>query len=343
MKRKQRKQNISVVFNYSKIKLTEAMESLLNRGLNFAITPDKLSITDVLVQHQYFERRLLWIDFWSTRDSPEPDKKQSLFKENKTNMPKKYTPPEALKTFISATKSELKDPENQNKNVKPNLPREELLALKELINLQKKRILTIQKVDKGGGIILLDTPEYIRSCYEHLNKKYTNPDGSESHYYEQVDETLLETAKSEIKSVLKEAFDNDIITKQDFEAMDPSDKTPARYYQLFKMHKPHTPGSAPPERPVISGSGSITEKISHFVQHYIKDISMGHPSYIQDTPDFLRAIDSLEDVPDDAILVSIDVGALYTNLQREDAVAAVKDALEKREDKSMPTDFLVQI
>jgi hypothetical protein len=32
-------QKIGVVFNYSKMKLTPAMESLLNRGLNFSILP----------------------------------------------------------------------------------------------------------------------------------------------------------------------------------------------------------------------------------------------------------------------------------------------------------------
>ena len=83
---------------------------------------------------------------------------KSIFKEKKTDTPQKLTPPE--KTFIRVTKSELQDPENQNKNVKPNLPRDELLAPNELIDLQKKRGITIWKVDKGGRIIILGTPEY---------------------------------------------------------------------------------------------------------------------------------------------------------------------------------------
>ena len=40
---------ISVVFNYSKIKLSQAMETLLNRGFNFSILPLKLDLTQVLV------------------------------------------------------------------------------------------------------------------------------------------------------------------------------------------------------------------------------------------------------------------------------------------------------
>ena len=86
----------------------------------------------------------------------------------------------------------------------------------------------------------------------------------------------------------------------------------------FKVHKKHVPGRAPPERPIISGSGSITEGISQFVQHHIQDLSVKHPSYIQDTPDVLRCRNDLENVTNEAILVTCDVSALYTNIQRHD-------------------------
>ena len=64
MKRK-KKEKQSVVFNYSSIVLTPAMESLLNRGLNFSITPKKINITDLLVNYNEFERRMLWTEFLS--------------------------------------------------------------------------------------------------------------------------------------------------------------------------------------------------------------------------------------------------------------------------------------
>ena len=64
------------------------------------------------------------------------------------------------------------------------------------------------------------------------------------------------------------------------EAMDPSDKKPAKFYQLFKVHKNHEKGKAPPERPIISGSGSFTENISLFVEHHIKNLSNKHSTYL---------------------------------------------------------------
>ena len=102
---------------------------------------------------------------------------------------------------------------------------------------------------------------------------------------------MLETAKEKIIHLVEEGFDNEIIDKDEYSAMDPSDKGPAKFYEMFKVHKSHTPGKAPPERPIISASGSITENIALFVGHHLKHLANKHPSYLQDTPDFLRMIE----------------------------------------------------
>ena len=70
--------------------------------------------------------------------------------------------------------------------------------------------------------------------------------------------------------------------------MDPENKNPSTFYCTFKAHKPHTEGTAPPERPTISGSGSLTENPSLFIEHHIKGLANKHPTYLQDTPHFLR-------------------------------------------------------
>ena len=215
--------------------------------------------------------------------------------------------------------------------------------MKQLIGLQRSHTLTFQACDKGGGIIVLDTPEYIRSCYAHLSSTTTNSDGTTSHYYEEVEAGALDEAKKEILEVLKVAKDEGIISEIEFKHMDPSDKSAARYYQLFKVHKQHTPGSAPPERPIVSGSGSITENISKFVQHHIRDLSTDHPSYIQDTPDMLRCLEDVGELPDNAVLVTIDVVGLYTNIPRDLGIEIVKQKLETRKNKEVPTDFLIKL
>ena len=73
--------------------------------------------------------------------------------------------------------------------------------------------------------------------------------------------------------------------------MNPKDKNPSKFYCNFKIHKPHEFMTTPPPRPIISGSGSITENIGIFVEKHINEISTHHTSYLQDTPHFLGIIE----------------------------------------------------
>ena len=194
---------------------------------------------------------------------------------------------------------------------------------------------------KGGGLIILDTPEYVRAYQQHLSSVRKNVDQSLSPYYCKVDTATLTEARAEVLAVIKEARDKEIITEQDFKVMDPTDKGPGRFYCTSKVHKSHTEGQAPPECPIVSGSGSVTEKISAFLQHHIKDLSKGHDSYVQDTPDMLRTLRQIDNLPPNTMIVTVDV--VSANIRCEDAVSAVWDCLETRADKSVPTEFLVKL
>ena len=70
--------------------------------------------------------------------------------------------------------------------------------------------------------------------------------------------------------------------------MDPTDKKAGRFYQLLKVHKDFTGAKIQDGRPIISGCGSITKNLSLFVDTHTKDLVKTIPSYLQDTPDFLR-------------------------------------------------------
>ena len=133
-----------------------------------------------------------------------------------------------------------------------------------MIKLQKNKVITIKPCDKGAGIIILDFEAYITSCNNHLKSEQLQLDGSKKSFYSKVNLKTLDTAKTKILSILQEALDKGYISKDEFEAMDPSEKSPGQFYELFKVHKHHEPGETPPERPIISGSGSITDNISLF-------------------------------------------------------------------------------
>ena len=158
------------------------------------------------------------------------------------------------------------DPRNRNEAI-CNLPKEEVSALAELIRLQREREIIINPCDKGAGILILDFRECMKVCYEYLLSTQSNNKA----YYQEVDDLELERVKIKITHVLKEALNNKDITDEEFKAMDPEDKNASKFYCNFKIHKEHTPMQAPPPRPIISGSGSITENLGVFVENQIRE------------------------------------------------------------------------
>ena len=78
---------------------------------------------------------------------------------------------------------------------------------------------------------------------------------------------------------------------------------------LPKVYKEGNPG-----RPVVSSIASHTTKISNYIdnqlQRHVKELK----SYVKDSTDFIRKINSMEKIPDNSILVTMDVRSLYINI-----------------------------
>ena len=122
-------------------------------------------------------------------------------------------------------------------------------------------------------------------------------------------------------------------------------KEPGKFYQLFKVHKSHSPPALPPGRPIISGCGSITENLSAFVDHHAKPLVEKIPSYLQDTPDFLRQLEEVKKtpLPPNSFPVSIDVVGLYSNIPHQEGINCMREALNTRSDQSVSTNFLITL
>ena len=189
------------------------MDIVLNKGLNFCILPLKLDMTQVFTDFRKFERSIIWHEFWFGRDE-DNNKEEPIFKRQKTNMPKGHTTPEDLKVFLSSVKSELSDPRNRNKEG-CNLPVNEINALKELIKLQKERVIIIKACDKGARIMILSKTESNRS------------------YYSKVEPCEVERTKKKIGQVLKEGLEDKITSKEEHGAMVANDQNPGWFYRKF--------------------------------------------------------------------------------------------------------------
>ena len=126
-----------VIYNFSDYKLTESEKSVLCKGLEFAVPPNKLEYADFMLPFE-----LLFRDIKNT-DLSIPQTK-------------------VVKSKILDTAFSSFDSFNNNK-MRSNLSKEELKALH---NLRKQKHLVIQKADKGNTVFITEKNAYINKMKE---------------------------------------------------------------------------------------------------------------------------------------------------------------------------------
>ena len=127
--------------------------------------------------------------------------------------------------MLNSIRSEIMDPKNRNQE-KSYLPPDKILALKELVRLQREKVIVIKAADKGTGIVIINYTDYIKSCYDHMLSSLPNNSNSEEPdlYYKPVNEFALDEAKVRIGKVIKDALGSKIITKEEYKEMNPEHK-----------------------------------------------------------------------------------------------------------------------
>lgn len=109
---------------------------------------------------------------------------------------------------------------------------------------------------------------------------------------------------------------------------------------LPKVHK--EPKDNPPGRPIVAANGTLTEPASQFIDYYLKPYVHRLPSYVRDTTDVLNRLSRVDDTVSD-FMVTMDVEALYTNIDHSDGLRAVSHYLSDREELTPPTGFIVEL
>ena len=121
----------------------------------------------------------------------------------------------------------------------------------------------------------MDTEDYKSVCYKQLQATYTGSDGTQHPYYRLTCHQVLNHQLAIAKDLVQEGVEAGFIHPDDAKSMIPEEASPGRYYGLVKNHKEQHTWAAgqtiPPLRPVVSGSGSISEGITHWVDENAKD------------------------------------------------------------------------
>lgn len=115
------------------------------------------------------------------------------------------------------------------------------------------------------------------------------------------------------------------------------------YLPFCSLPKTHKNVQTPPGRPIVSGIGSLTDHASKFVDAFLMPHVCSLPSYIRDTTDLLRHLEGIQ-VPQNALLMAINIEALYSSIPPERGVRMVGSFLREQERTSwLLNEFILRL
>ncbi len=309
------------VVNLSDEQLDAPTLSLLSKGLNFCPTPrpDHISkqLTDLLIYERRCRLRLHFLLNIDPYHNPEGFR-----------TPSAWTPTSGRSTALDAYLSNITDQilHSTNHPTKSNLTHAEKEAL---LRLSMNDNIEIKSADKGGAIVVMNRSDYKQECLRQLRNK--------DHYARTGTDQTEEVAR-QVTAYLRNCKKQKTIPDKVVDYLIPKDPRTAVFYTLPKIHKANNPG-----RPIISANECPTEKISQFVDFYLSPLAQKVPSYIKDTNHFLEILHDISPLPQDSILCTIDVSALYTSIPHEEGLSAIKDALNTRQDQNPPSSVITHL
>ena len=141
-------------------------------------------------------------------------------------------------------------------------------------------IIMITKTDEGSAVVIVGVDDYIQEANRQLDNK---------DFYKKltIDTTEINQIKvnrtiTDLKSshLLNEKIANDLLSSEA--------KTP-QFKMLPKVHKEGNPG-----RPVVSSIDYHTAKISKYIDNQLQPHVKELKSYVKDSTDFIRKINSMK-------------------------------------------------
>lgn len=98
----------------------------------------------------------------------------------------------------------------------------------------------------------------------------------------------------------------------------------------------------PPGRPIVSDCGSESYGVAQWLDHHLNPLSTRHPSFIKDTMDFINKLKEIT-LETRCSLFTIDVNSLYTNINTELGLTAVRNCLNKYPLENRPDEEILDL
>lgn len=193
----------------------------------------------------------------------------------------------------------------QPKRTVPNLPVRLTRALRKL---RSCRDIVISQADKGDATVILDTSRYTSMAWQHL---------ADGETYSLLTEDPTPAIVEKFNNYLRRCRDDRVIDPGLHDRLKLDDNTAAQtIYFLPKVHK--VPLKL---RPIVSCSGGPTAGASHYLNSLLQTHARAAGSYVENSIEVVNHLRDLR-VPRDALLVSLDIESLYTNISHRSAIIA---------------------
>ncbi|XP_057292500.1 uncharacterized protein LOC130621201 [Hydractinia symbiolongicarpus] len=173
------------IVNLSNRQLTTEETNLLSKGMNFCMTPASIPKKEIVAKVEE-----------AIKDLPKEEA-------------------DTVRAKVSLTLQKSKTP-------KDNLQKSERLSLK---NLKKDKDIIILPADRGRTTVIMNTPDYIDKCNEHINN---GP-------YKLLKKDPTEVIKREARNILMELKRKEYIDDKQYYRLKPCDGPPLRFYGLPKI------------------------------------------------------------------------------------------------------------
>lgn len=163
--------------------------------------------------------------------------------------------------------------------------------------------LYILQADKGGCTVAMKKTDYVQKTEDLLTDTTT---------YNILKTDPTTKIQKEHNVLIKKLKNNNFISEDIAKKLTKYNSTTPKLYTLPKVHKPDVP-----VRPIVSSINSITYNLSHHLAEILASSFAERTEYnVKDTFTFVNSVSDLV-LPDNYVLISLDVVSLFTNIPHE--------------------------
>ena len=314
--------------------MTHSQASILQHGLSFALTEHNthghLQLRDSIIRAcidlqwyffnknkdcTYTDTRINPLDFYK----PHTKNKNNALLQHSRSPPIYKIPMETLQIQEAMLKlSKYAGSHNDKHKSRPNHTQAQWSAILQLRKCMDHVV--IKAADKGDSIVILDRDSYTAEANRQLNKAI---------HYQQIPQMRTEKSCQQIANIAGEMYTAKLISRDVYQNLLPPNVPSTRnFYLLPKIHKPleDWPNQhQPPGRTILTNVNTESQGISRMIDHILQPHVRSMNSYIRDSIDFINKIRQTE-IPKEALLVTMDVTSLYTNIPHQ----LIRDTVTKK-------------